>query len=181
MKTLKLLLWLMSMSFNLVFVLISFMNISNFSQPQFSYDNFPVIFEPVCYIAICICLSLTPVRIIAPKIRYILASSGTLILALYYVYCIGAYRLQENHNSSALYHMDAWIILTLVLMSCHAILLYKIPDQSNNQTSEEEYLLTDPLFHTTNNQPTPKSSEEIEMEISGASLSEDAKRWRRPV
>lgn len=181
MKTLKMLLWLMSMSFNLVFVLISYMNISNFNQPRLSYENFPIILEPICYIVICIFLSMAPVRIIAQKVRTALSFSSIVILGLYYAYCIGAYRLQENHNSSALYHMDTWIILTLVLMTGHAILMYKIPDHNSQTTSEEEDQLTDPLFYVQGKQALSKPSEEIEMEISGASLGEDAKRWRRPV
>ncbi|MFG0248474.1 MAG: hypothetical protein ACF8OB_06275 [Phycisphaeraceae bacterium JB051] len=182
MKTLQMLLWLTSMSFCLVFLLISAMSTFN-KQAATSALEIQQFVEPACFLLACIGLSLTPIRVISHQVRYILAFGSCLLIGLYYVFIISMGDNYTNHPNSALFQMDMWVITTLVILIAYAIALFKADHAKASQADEEsdEHVdpLLDPLFKSSVTKKAKSSNEEIELEMSGSPVSHSEKRWRR--
>jgi len=181
-KTLQMLLWLTSMSFCLVFLLISAMSSFN-KQAATSVMEIQQYVEPACFLLACIGLSLTPIRVIRHQIRYILAFGSCLLIGLYYLFITSMGDNYTNHPNSALFQMDMWVITTLVILIAYAIALFKADHAKASHTDEEsdEHIdpLMDPLFKSSATKKSKSSNEEIELEMGGSPVSNSEKRWRR--
>jgi hypothetical protein len=77
--------------------------------------------------------------------------------------------------------MDAWVIVTLVILIAYAFALFKADHSkvTSETDTDDDDPLYDPLLNITATKPSSGSNEEIEVEIGGSSVSNSAKRWRR--
>jgi hypothetical protein len=176
------LLWLTSMSFCLVFLLISAMSTFN-KQAATSAVELQQYIEPACFLLACICLSLTPIRVISHRLRYIMAFGSCLLIGLYYLFIASLGDNYTNHPNSALFQMDLWVITTLVILVAYAVALFKADHNkvSVDEEEQEEHIdpLLDPLFKSSATRKAKASNEEIELEMGGSPVSNTDKRWRR--
>ena len=177
-KTLQMILWLASMSFCLVFLLISVMSTMGKQSATASVDVLTLI-EPMCFALACIALSFTPIRVISHTVRYLLAFGSTLLIGLYYFFVVVLGEQYTNHPNSSLFQMDLWVIITLVILVAYAAALFKADYTQTEQESEDNDQVIDPLFKTPTTTPNQSISEEIELEVGGSTVSNSQKRWRR--
>lgn len=170
------------MSFCLVFLLISAMSVFS-KQTSTSAIDLQQYIEPMCFTVACIALSLTPIRVIRHRIRHLLAFGSCLLIGLYYLCIISFGENYTNHPNSALFQMDAWVIVTLVILIAYALALFKADHNKAADTDEDtpHDPLIDPLFKASNAPITKTSNEEIEFEVGGSPVSNSEKRWRRPI
>ncbi len=178
MKTLQMILWLTSMAFCLVFLLISVMSVMAKHSASTGVDAQTLI-EPICFALACISLSVTPVRALSHMLRYLLAFGSTLLIGLYYFLIIVLGDNYTNHPNSTLFQMDMWIIFTIVLLVSYAIALFKADHAKTQQDVEDNDVFIDPLFKPPSPSKKQSSSEEIELEVGGTQVSNSQKRWRR--
>lgn len=184
-KTIRMILWFSSMSFCLVFLLISMMSVVSIPATPDSLSNAQQYIEPMCFLVASIGLSLTPIRVIRHQIRYLLAFGSTALITLYYVLMLGFGDTYTNHPNSSLCQMDTWIIITLVILISYAVALFKADFARETKEQSEELSpsdpLLDPLMNGRNHASAKGSNEEIEVKISGSSVGNPAKHWRRTV
>jgi len=178
-KALKMVLYLTSMALCLVFFLISAINVMRNRQELFAFETMYQLTEPVFFLLSCVCLSITPVRVLPVKIRLVLATCSTLLIAMYYLFTLFLNENYINQTTSALFQMDAWIIVTLLILATHNLVMFLAERTGKHPPHQEDEVIVDPLLHTLNRPAAKSRNEEIELEITGAPLGNSTKRWRR--